>query len=247
VAALSTNAPFAVPRDTPGRRVIHLTSGSPAAEALPLTDLADAHDAVLRDGRLAVSALQYSDSPGLPRLREEIARREGVAVQRVVVTNGALHGVQLALHAVVEPGDLVVLDDPVFPDTPRIVESAGGVPVTLPVDHDGLDVAALEGLLHGGTRIKAVYTVPDFHNPSGHTLSAVRRERLVALTARYGFLLVSDNPYRVHRLTGADVPDFTDDGDNVVRVGTFSKTFGPGLRLGWVVGRAAPREPAPSR
>jgi len=237
VAALSTSAPFAVPRDRPGQRAVHLTSGSPAAEALPTADLAAAFDAVLADPARAVRSLQYSDSAGLPALREALAAREGVDVERIVVTNGALHGTQLALHAVVGPGDVVVVDDPVFPDTTRIVETAGGVPLPLPVDRDGIDVEALEDLLRGGTRPAALYTVPDFHNPTGHTLSAARRERLAALAERYGFLIVSDNPYRAQRFAGAEVPDLPAT-DHVVRVSTFSKTLGPGLRLGWVVAPA---------
>jgi 2-aminoadipate transaminase len=235
VAALSTSAPFAVPADRPGRRTVHLTSGSPAPEALPLDDLASTYDAVLRERSRAVAALQYSDSAGLPRLRAALAAAEGVPVERVVVTNGALHGVQLALQAVVEPGDLVIVDDPVFPDTRRIIESTGGTVLPVVVDREGIDVDAIEALLRGGARPKAVYTVPDFHNPSGHTLSAARRGRLVELAERYGFLIVSDNPYRVHRLHGDDVPDLDDAGDHVVRVSTFSKTLGPGLRLGWVI------------
>jgi len=237
VAALSTHAPFAVPRDVPGRRSVHLTSGTPAPEALPRAELAEAYAAVLGDPARGVRALQYADSAGLPALREALAAREGVPVERVIITNGALHGTQLALHAVVGPGDVVVLDDPVFPDTRRIVESAGGVVQPVPVDRDGLDVDTLEGLLAAGTRPKAVYTVPDFHNPSGYTLSAERRERLVALADRYGFLVVSDNPYRAHRLTGANVPDLPST-DRVVRVNTFAKSLGPGLRLGWTVAPA---------
>ena len=241
VARLSTKAPFAVPRDRPGQHVVHLTSGTPAPEALPFAELSEAFRALLADPVRGRRALQYSDSAGLPALREALARREGLdverEVERVVVTNGALHGTQLALHAVVERGDVVVVDDPVFPDTTRIVESAGGVPLPVAVDRDGLDVDALEALLRGGVRPKAVYTVPDFHNPSGYTLAAARRERLVDLADRYGFLVVSDNPYRQHRFAGADVPDLPAS-DRVVRVSTFSKSLGPGLRLGWVVAPA---------
>jgi len=152
-----------------------------------------------------------------------------------VVTNGALHGVWLALNAVLDRGDVVVTDDPVFPDTPRIIEAAGGVVRPVPVDRAGIDVAAIEALLEDGVRLKAVYTVADFQNPSGYTLTDSRRERLLALAERHGFLVVSDNPYRQHRLHGGEVPDFSTSSDHVVRLNTFSKTLGPGLRLGWIV------------
>ena len=234
VSALSTAAPFAVPEPRPGATVTHLLSGGPAAEALPLGDLADAHSAVLAGAR-GVAALQYSDSLGLALLRSTLAEREGVSPDRIVITNGALHGVWLALGAVLDRGDVVVVDDPVFPDTPRIIEAAGGIVHPVPVDREGIDIAAIEALIADGVRLKAVYTVADFHNPSGHTLTVTRRERLVELAQRHGFLVVSDNPYRQHRLLGTEVADFTASSDHVVRINTFSKTLGPGLRLGWIV------------
>jgi 2-aminoadipate transaminase len=237
VAALSTDEPFRVPPPEPGRRVVHLTSGGPAAEALPVDDLAAGFDAALRRdaGR---AGLAYSDSPGLPRLRDVLAVREGVPASRVVVTNGALHGISLAFAAVLDPGDVVLVEDPVFSDTVRIVENAGGVAVGVPVDADGLDVDAVERVVladrTAGRRVKCVYTVPDYQNPSGAVLSAARRERLVALAERYDLLVVSDNPYRLHGFDAVPVPDLPDS-DRVLRVSTFSKTLGPGLRLGHVV------------
>jgi 2-aminoadipate transaminase len=238
-----------------GVRQVHLTSGGPAPEALPADELAEAFAAAARRsgapgspvpahaGTLRYEALQYSDTAGLPRLRAALAVREGVSPDRVVVTNGALHGIWLALTTLVEPGDVVLVDDPVFPDTKRIIENAGGTAVGIPVDRDGLDVDAVEALLTEGLpdatgqarRVKAVYTVPDFQNPSGHVLSAQRRTRLVELAARYGFVVVSDNPYRYQGLSPDLLPDFPADSEHVVRVSTFSKTLGPGLRLGWLV------------
>ena len=237
VAGLSTDEPFRVPPPEHGRRVVHLTSGGPAAEALPVDDLAAAFDDVLRRdaGR---AGLAYCDSAGLPRLRAVLAAREGVPVERVVVTNGALHGLALVFGAVLDPGDVVLVEDPVFSDTPRIVEHAGGVPVGVPVDRDGLDVdAAARAVLAeraAGRRVKAVYVVPDHQNPSGTVLSAARRERLVALAERHDLLVVSDNPYRPFGFGADPVPDLPVH-ERVVRVGTFSKTLGPGLRLGHVV------------
>ena len=240
VAALSTDEPFRVPPPEPGRRVVHLTSGGPAAEALPVDDLAAAFDAALRrdGGRMS---LAYSDSAGLPGLREVLAAREGVPVEQVLVTNGALHGLSLVFGAVLDPGDVVLVEDPVFSDTPRIVEHAGGVVAGVPVDADGLDVEAVERVLlaerAAGRRVRCVYTVPDHQNPSGATLSTQRRVRLVELAERHGLLVVSDNPYRLHGFGAPLVPDLPD-GDHVVRVSTFSKTLGPGLRLGHVVAPA---------
>jgi len=99
----------------------------------------------------------------------------------------------------------------------------------------GLDVDALAWRLRSGQRIKVLYTVPDFHNPSGGVLPAAARARLVELAEEYGFVIVSDNPYREYGFVDPPEADFSADSDQVVRVGTFTKTLGPGLRLGWVV------------
>ena len=236
VASLSTAAPYAVAHNAFGPGVIRLFSGAPAPEALPLQDLARVAGELLADPATGAAALAYGPHAGLPALRDWIAAREQVDVASVLITNGALHGVALAFAALVEPGDVVVLDDPVFPDTVRIAEQFGGRVLPVRVGPEGIDVQRIADELAAGVPIKIVYTVPDFHNPTGAVLSAAGRRRLVELAQRYGFVIVSDNPYRDTTFDGAYVDDFESGSDRVLRVGSFTKTLGAGFRLGWVSG-----------
>ncbi|GAA4766779.1 aminotransferase-like domain-containing protein [Microbacterium gilvum] len=212
---------------------IDLLGGNPPIEALPLAGFAEA---VAEAASIAgAPAFQYSSPRGIPALVEQIAHLEGVGAERVVVTNGALHALSLATLALVDPGDVVVVDDPVFPVFRRVLQLADANVVPVPVDRDGLDVDRLEALLAEGLRPRLVYTVPDFQNPTGGSLSVPRREKLAELARRYGFFVLWDNPYRRSRWAGEPLKD-ADPGDDVfLRIDTFSKSLGPGLRLGWIV------------
>lgn len=238
VAALSTSAPYALPANAWHASTIRLVSGAPAPEALPLDDLARSAAQVLGNFDSGSAALAYGPHAGLPGLREWLADREQVDSAAVLVTNGALHGISLAFSALIEPGDTVVLDDPVFPDTVRLAEQYGARVLPVRVGPTGIDVSRIAEHLAAGVRIKIVYTVADFHNPSGGVLPAQDRATLVELAERYGFVIVSDNPYRDTTFDGTYVEDFDAGSSRVLRVGTFTKTLGAGLRLGWVVGPA---------
>ncbi|MEE4592479.1 PLP-dependent aminotransferase family protein [Streptomyces sp. DSM 41524] len=221
------------PTGVPG--FLPLTSGTPADEALPVKELAEAAAGVL-GGPSAATAFQYSGVAGTPELREWIGRHEGVAAERVLVTNGALHSLSLVFDALLDPGDLVAVEDPVYPLALRVLGRSHVTYLPVPTGPDGLDVDALAAALEGGARPKVLYTVPDFHNPTGATLPAPARVRLVELAERYGFTAVADSPYRELRYSGGHVPQLSTGSDRVVRVNSFSKTLGPGLRLGWIVG-----------
>ena len=236
VAALSTSAPYALPRNALAPGVIRLVSGAPAPESLPLSDFARVAGELLGNPSTGAAALAYGPHAGVPALREWIAAREGVDPAKVLVTNGALHGIALTFAALIEPGDTIVLDDPVFPDTVRLAEQYGGQVLPVRVGPGGIDVAYIADQLAAGVRIKLVYTVADFHNPAGGVLSSADRSRLVGLAERYGFVILSDNPYRDTTFDGTYVEDFDSESSRVVKVGTFTKTLGAGLRLGWVSG-----------
>jgi 2-aminoadipate transaminase len=212
---------------------IALTGGSPALEALPREALVAATATVLSDAPRAARALDYSAHQGHAGLREWIGEREGVDASRIVVSNGALHALSLTFLATVDPGDTVVVEDPVYPLVAKVLQLTGARTEAIPVDDDGLDVDELERRLDSGLRPRALYVVPDFHNPTGRVVSADRRVRLVELAERFGFYVVSDNPYVELRGTGERLADLDLASDRVVRVNTFSKTLGPGLRLGW--------------
>jgi 2-aminoadipate transaminase len=216
---------------------IDLGGGNPATDVLPVD--------VYRDAALAVTSsadfpalLRYSPAPGLPALRASIAERESVTPERILVTNGGAHGLALAVLGILDAGDTIVVDDPVYPLFLRVLDLLDGVTVVpVPVGLEGIDVDDLARRLEAGLRPKALFTVPTFHNPSGTTLTEARSAALVDLAERYGFTIISDDPYREIAFPGTVVPDrprFRDT-DRVIAVNTFSKTLGPGLRLGWIV------------
>ncbi|KAB1643650.1 aminotransferase-like domain-containing protein [Gulosibacter chungangensis] len=213
---------------------IELLGGIPAPELLPTTELAEAITRVLE--KPGAPALQYGRTEGLPQLRELIAARENVPVERVLITNGGFHGLSLAIHLVVERGGLVAVDNPIFPLFMRGLELSAARIHPITVGELGLDLDELESWLVAGARPVALYTVPDFHNPSQATLPSAQRVRLVQLAERYDFVVFADNPYRELRFTGepAEVSAFHDS-EHVIHINTFTKTLGPGLRLGWVV------------
>jgi 2-aminoadipate transaminase len=202
---------------TPRADAIELLGGIPDPDLLPGAQLADAYAAALAEPGLP--ALQYGRTEGVPELREWIAAREAVPVSRILITNGGFHGLALAIQLVLERGDLVAVDNPIFPLFLR-----------------GLELDELEARLAAGARPAALYTVPDFHNPSQGVLPESARRHLVALAERYGFIVFADNPYREIAFDGVteSVAAFNES-DHVVHINTFTKTLGPGLRLGWVV------------
>ncbi|MFJ4028793.1 PLP-dependent aminotransferase family protein [Paenarthrobacter sp. NPDC089989] len=213
---------------------IELLGGIPDPSVLPTTELAAATARVL--AKPGVPALQYSRTEGISPLREWIAEREGVSVDRILITNGGFHGLSLAIQSVVERGDLVAVDNPIFPLFLRGLQLSDARTLPVFVGPNGLDVDHLSDLLRGGARPSALYTVPDFHNPSQGTLPGEARRELVRLAEHYGFVILADNPYRELRFSGEQesVEEFNNS-DHVLHINTFTKTLGPGLRLGWTV------------
>jgi 2-aminoadipate transaminase len=220
----------------PASTAIRLLGGIPAPEALPAEAVKRGWAQLWQDPDAAVASLQYSPAHGSPALRSWIAKRENVDPGRIVVTNGGMHGLTLAVLTVVERDALVAVEDPVFPGFPWALEVSTSRVLPVPVVADGFDVGHLAARLAAGTRIAAAYTVPDFHNPAQVCLSAEKRTALVELAERYGFYVIVDNPYRELRFAGQDQGVAAFNGsDRAIHVNTFTKTLGPGWRLGWLV------------
>ncbi|SNY64486.1 PLP-dependent aminotransferase family protein [Paractinoplanes atraurantiacus] len=236
--SLGLNAPkgFVQASFAPPPGAIRLLGGVPALEALPAEAVARVSAELWQDPQAVAAALQYSPAHGFPALREWIARREGVDPGRVVVTNGGMHGLTLAVLTVVERGATVAVDDPVFPGFLWALEVATTRILPVPVVADGFDVEHLAARLRAGDRIAAAYTVADFHNPAQVSLSAEKRRALVELAERYGFSVIVDNPYRELRFAGEDLDVAAfNSSDRAIHVNTFTKTLGPGWRVGWMV------------
>ena len=161
------------------------------------------------------------------------------ADDELMVTSGAIEALELVTKSYLDPGDLVVVEGPTYLGAIQAFRSFEASLEAVPLDEQGLDVDELERRLRGGTRPKLVYTIPDHQNPAGVTLAAGRRGPLVELARRYGFLVVEDVAYRELAFSGEALPSLWSLApDVVVQAGTTSKTFFPGVRLGWAVGPA---------
>jgi 2-aminoadipate transaminase len=224
--------------------ILSFAGGLPAPELFPVEAIAQAHAEVFRDeGR---AALQYSTTEGYGPLREWICghlaeRGQRATPDEVLITSGSQQGIDLVAKVLLDPGDLVVVEDPSYL---AALQTFGGYQADFVVagsDDEGMRVDELERLVAGRRKPKLIYIVPNFQNPKGTTLSLARRHTLVRFAQRHGIVILEDNPYGELRFRGEFLPSLAslDDQGVVVQLGTFSKTLAPGLRIGWIVG---PRE-----
>ncbi|HEY0239166.1 MAG TPA: PLP-dependent aminotransferase family protein [Friedmanniella sp.] len=215
--------------------------GYPDASLFPIDELATVYAHLLV--REHAEALQYTTSNGLPVLRAQVAERltrDGApcTADDVLIIQGGQQGLDLAAKLVVDPGDVIVTENPTF--LGALIAFAPTEPTYAPVrtDGDGMDVDDLQRVLeqHPGARL--LYTVPDFQNPTGVTLALERRHRLLELADEHDLLVVEDTPYRALRYEGTSLPTLLslDAQGRVLHLGSFSKILAPGLRLGWAVG-----------
>src|SRR5438105_3809018 len=221
------------------RDTVSFAVGSPAREALELVGADDLAATVIR--REGASALGYTITEGEPELREVIAgqaRARGIdaSAADVLVSAGALQAIDLACRVFLRPGDVVVAESPGFANALSAFRNHGARVLEVPVDREGLDVSEAARLIRrANVRPRMFFVVPNFQNPSGETLSLARRHALLALAASHDALVVDDDPYGLLRYRGADLPPLAALDRGVVSIGTFSKTFLPGLRVGWVI------------
>ena len=195
--------------------------------------------------------LQYGPLMGLDDMRDQIVRfvaEDGVRCKRenVLVTYGAKNGLDLACRVFVEPGDRVIVTRPTYMTALQIMRTHSVNFLDIGQDDEGFDTDELEAKLNrlvanGEAMPKLLFDVPDFHNPTGITTTAPRRQRLVDLAEAFGFIILEDDPYRRVRFEGEPVPPIKsfDQSGSVVALGTVSKILAPGLRVGWAIG---PRE-----
>jgi 2-aminoadipate transaminase len=221
---------------------ISLAGGLPAPESFPVAEIAAAAAAILRDR--GPQALQYGATEGYRPLRELIARRTSTAdytltAENVLITSGSQQALDLLGKVFLDVGDRVLLESPTYLAALQAWNAYEVGYIDLPMDEEGLDPDALEPALR--QEPKFLYCVPNFHNPTGVTLSLARRQRLVALAAVHGLPLVEDDPYGALRFEGEALPSLltvAGAAGGVIQLSTFSKTLAPGLRVGWVVAPA---------
>jgi 2-aminoadipate transaminase len=193
----------------------------------------------------AAVCLQYSATEGLAGLRDYLAARlgalEGLAPEAggLLITSGGIDCMELLAKSFLDPGDAVVAESPTYLGAIMAFRGYEAGVHGVPVDGDGMRVDVLAGLLAGGLRPKICYTIPDYSNPTGLSLSADRRTELIRLARHYGFLICEDVAYRELGFGAGPPPSLWSQAPDVVlQAGTFSKTFFPGVRLGWAAGPA---------
>ncbi|MGO4235246.1 aminotransferase-like domain-containing protein [Pseudarthrobacter sp. YAF2] len=224
--------------------LVSLAGGSPYLQSLPLDRLAaTAASIIANDG---LTALQYGAGQGTLELREQICEvmaAEGILdakPQNVVVTAGSQSAQDVATKLFCNPGDVVLVEDPTYVGALNTFEAYQVQVETVEMDQYGLVPELLEAriaaLQLAGKSIKFLYTIPNFNNPSGITLDRERRQQVVDICRRANILVLEDNPYGLLRFEGEPVaPLRAANPDDVIYLGSFSKIFAPGLRIGWAL------------
>src|SRR4051794_13494739 len=224
--------------------IISFGGGYPDASMFPVEELeAIFHRAIAEHG---VESLQYTVSNGNPHLRNQIAQRmkaDGVVCseEEVLVLQGAQQGLDLVARLLVDPGDVIITEDPTFLGGLIAFNPCQPTYACVPMDDEGMDTDALHQTLVSNPHAKLIYTVPDFQNPTGVTMSLARRRRLIELANEFDLIVLEDSPYREIRFRGESVPTLKslDTEGRVIFVGSFSKVLAPGLRIGWAVASEA--------
>ncbi len=225
--------------------IISFAGGLPSPEAFPREELRIIFEELLGEDRLP--ALQYGPTPGDPALRRELVSLMGsrgidASVERTVVTHGAQQALEFIGRVLLNPGDVAIVTEPTYLGVFTALATYRPSYHGIPMDEEGILTDVLEedlnALAMDRVRPKFIYVVPTFHNPTGTTISARRRRRLVDLAATYEVPIIEDDPYRDLRFEGDDVPPIAsmDTEGWVVYLGSFSKTLAPGFRIGWAHG-----------
>lgn len=230
--------------------VVSLAGGMPFIGGLPLEEIGEMMRRLIIERGEKV--LQYGSGQGHVELREQIT--EVMALEAihahaddVVVTTGSQQALDLVTKIFINPGDVVVAEAPSYVGALGVFRAHEADVVHTPMDADGLVPEQLEitlaQLKEEGRRVKFLYTVPNYHNPGGVTLSLDRRPQVLEICKRYGVLVLEDNPYGLLGFDREPLPAMRSmSEDGVVYLGSFSKTFAPGFRVGWVVAPHAVRE-----
>ncbi len=215
---------------------ISFARGAPSLDIMPSEALRAAAERVLRDD--PAGALSYGPGFGYGPLREWIADRHGVEPARVVLFNGSLEAGLMLFDHLIHPGDPVIVEAPSYDRTLLALDARGAELFAVPLQSDGIDVAALQFALESGFEPTFAHIIPNFHNPAGCTLSQDKRDRLLELASEYDFVIFEDDPYRDVRFEGEELPTMLsrDTDERVVYASSFSKTIAPGVRVGYLIG-----------
>lgn len=225
--------------------VISFAAGNPSPESFPAQEMGEIAQELFECQ--AAQALQYGMTEGYLPLREQTFQRlhtkfnTGTQDDALIITSGGQQAIDLSAKVFLNDGDAVICENPSFVGALNTFRSYQAELVGCPTDEEGMRMDALEDLLQNIPRVKLIYTIPTFQNPSGRTLSTARRRKLIALAQTYNVMILEDNPYHELRYSGQCVPTIKsmDDVGRVIYAGSYSKVLSPGIRLGFVL---APQE-----
>ncbi|RDY23444.1 PLP-dependent aminotransferase family protein [Romboutsia maritimum] len=219
--------------------VISFAGGLPAPELFPIEEMKKISTLVLEED--GASALQYSTTEGFEPLREHIADRmnskskTNITKDDILVTNGSQQGLDFAGKVFLDEGDVVLCESPSYLGALNAFKAYLPKFIEVPTDNNGMIMEELEKILSTTERIKMIYVIPDFQNPTGRTWPLERRKKFIELIEKYEIPVIEDNPYGELRFEGDNLPSLKsmDKKGLVIYLGTFSKIFCPGYRLGW--------------
>ena len=219
--------------------IYSFAGGYPSAETFPLESIRQTMSEVI--DKYGGKAFQYGATQGVQELREAVAKRYGVAVDRVQITSSSQQGIDVCTRILINPGDVILTSSPSYLGALQSFSSyrAKIVGVSHNADiqeYKSAFVSEIKKAAEEDRTVKFLYMIPDFQNPSGESLTLEERKMLADLAEEYGFLIVEDSPYRELRYEGEHIPTiYSLSPDRVIHLGSFSKIFAPGFRLGWAI------------
>lgn len=245
ISSLQPSAIREILKATSNPSVIPLAAGNPAPDAFPVDEVRAIAKDILE--KRPIDALQYGVSEGYQPLRDTIMQWQksdeniGRDFDSVLIVSGATQVMDLATKVLCNEGDTVICEEPSFIGSLNCFRSYGCKLKGVPVEADGMDVNALEEALKTTENVKFIYTIPNFQNPSGATMSLEKRKKVYSLAKEYGVIILEDNPYGYLRVSGNPVPAIKsmDEDGIVIYAGSFSKILAPGLRVAFCI---APQE-----
>lgn len=211
--------------------IYSFAGGYPDPATFPIGEIRKICDGVLE--RYGARALQYGATQGLTELREVLSKRYSVPVDNIQIVTSSQQGIDVCTRILADPSDVILTSNPTYLGALQSFKSYRADVIAL--DSFGEESCGIGAATLG--RAKFCYVIPDFQNPTGQTMSLDERKALVELSRRHGFLIVEDSPYRELRYSGSPVPTiYSLAPERTLHLGSFSKIFAPGFRLGWIFG-----------
>ena len=244
IASLKPSAIREVLKATSVPGMIPFAAGNPAPDAFPVAEVQEIAADILKNR--PIDALQYGVTEGYPELisliKDRMKSKYGIGrdFDSIIITSGAQQVMDLSTKVLCNEGDVIICESPSFIGSLNCFRSYNAKLVGVPVDADGMNIEALEKALDENPNAKMIYTIPNFQNPAGVTMSLEKRKKLYELAKAHGVMILEDNPYGDLRVAGEDVPNiksFDEDGI-VIYSGSFSKILAPGIRIGFTVAPA---------